>query len=142
MFWIMMILSLVIMYAAMFTMIDTWSDFRNNVNMLYMTITMWAPMGIVMLLAMRKMYTNRKANLAMLVVFALLTVGSFAATRTQTLIDDRQFINSMIPHHSGAILMCREAKLTDPELRDLCEQIRDGQRAEIQQMEQIQDRLE
>jgi uncharacterized protein (DUF305 family) len=38
--------------------------------------------------------------------------------------------------------MCREAKLTDPELRDLCEQIRDGQRAEIQQMEQIQDRLE
>ncbi len=56
MFWIMMILSLLVMYAARFTMIDRWADFRNNLNMFYMTVTMWAPMGIIMLLAMRRMY--------------------------------------------------------------------------------------
>lgn len=141
MFWIMMALSLLIMYAAMFTMIDGWGDFRNNLNMLYMTLTMWAPMGIIMLLAMRSMYANKKANVAMLVVFALLAVGSFTATRTQAAIDDQQFIKSMIPHHSGAILMCREASLTDPELTALCEDITTGQRSEIEQMEQIQERL-
>ena len=142
MFAIMMALSFVVMYAAMFTMIDGWGDFRNNLNMFYMTTTMWAPMGIIMVLAMRGMYANKKANLAMLVVFALLTVGAFAATRTQTLIDDRQFIDSMIPHHSGAILMCREADLTDPELVQLCSDISAGQRAEIEQMEEIRERLD
>ncbi|WP_282856380.1 DUF305 domain-containing protein [Pseudoclavibacter helvolus] len=141
-FWIMMVLSLIVMYAAMFTMIDEWGDFRNNLNMLYMTLTMWAPMGIIMLLAMRGMYPNKKANLAMLIVFALLALGSFGATRAQALIDDRQFIDSMIPHHSGAILMCREAALSDPELVALCEDIKDAQRSEIEQMEQIRDRLD
>ena len=142
MFGIMMGLSLLVMYASMFTMIDGWGDFRNNLNMLYMTVTMWAPMGIIMLLAMRGMYQNNKANVALLVVFALLAVGSFGATRAQALIGDRQFIDSMIPHHSGAILMCREATLTDPELIALCEGISDGQRAEIEQMAQIRDRLD
>jgi uncharacterized protein (DUF305 family) len=142
MFWIMMALSFVVMYAAMFTMIDGWGDFRNNLNMFYMTVTMWAPMGIIMLLAMRGMYRNTKANVAMLVVFAVLAVASFAATRTQALIDDGQFIDSMIPHHSGAILMCREAALSDPELVELCDEIASGQRAEIEQMEQIRDRLD
>lgn len=141
-FWIMMALSFVVMYAAMFTMIDGWDDFRNNLNMVYMTITMWAPMGIIMLLAMRGMYTNTKTNVAMLALFAVLAVLSFGATRTQTLIGDRQFIDSMIPHHSGAILMCQEAALRDPELIDLCGEIIESQRAEIEQMEQIDVRLD
>lgn len=141
-FWIMMGLSQVVMYAVMFSMIDGWGDFRNNLNMLYMTVTMWAPMGIVMLLAMRGMYKNKRANLALLLVFAVLAVGSFAATRTQTFIDDRQFIDSMIPHHSGAILMCREAALVDPELIALCADISKGQRSEIEQMERIRERLD
>lgn len=141
-FWIMMALSFVVMYAAMFTMIDGWHDYRNNLNMVYMTITMWAPMGIIMLLAMRGMYTRTTTNVALLVVFAVLAVVSFGATRTQTLIDDRQFIDSMIPHHSGAILMCQEAALRDPDLIDLCGEIIESQRAEIEQMEQIGARLD
>ena len=46
----------------------------------------------------------------------------------------------MIPHHSGAILMCEQAKLTDPEVRDLCRGIIAGQKAEIDQMKQILER--
>ena len=142
MFWINMILCLIVMYVVMFSMIDGWGDFRNNLNMLYMAITMWAPMGIFMLATMPGMFPNRSANIALYVVFALLTAGSFWATRSQTLIDDGQFIDSMIPHHSGAILMCREANLTDPELVTLCGEITKAQREEIQQMERIASRLQ
>ena len=141
MFWINMILGLIVMYVVMFSMIDGWGDFRNNLNMLYMAITMWAPMGIFMLATMPGMFPNRSANIALYVVFALLTAGSFWATRSQTLIDDRQFIDSMIPHHSGAILMCREAKLADSELKTLCDEIMAAQREEIDKMTSIRNRL-
>lgn len=137
-----MILGLVVMYVVMFSMIDGWSDFRNNLNMLYMALTMWAPMGIFMLATMRDMFPDRGMNIALYGIFALLTAGSFWATRTQSLIDDRQFIESMIPHHSGAILMCREAALTDTELKSLCAAITKAQREEIARMEAIRERLQ
>lgn len=142
MFWINMALGLVVMYAVMFSMIDGLHDFRNNLNMFCMAITMWAPMGIFMLATMPGMFPRKKLNIALHVLFAALTIGSFAATRAQTMIDDGQFIDSMIPHHSGAILMCREADLADAELRTLCDEIIGAQRAEIGQMEAIKARLD
>lgn len=142
MFWVNMILGLAVMYVVMFTMIDGLGDFRNNLNMFYMAVTMWAPMGIFMLATMPGMYPRRSLNIALYVLFIALTLGSFTATRAQALIDDRQFIDSMIPHHSGAILMCREADLSDAELVSLCEDITGGQRSEIEQMERIRARLD
>ncbi|MBP0582781.1 DUF305 domain-containing protein [Labrys sp. LIt4] len=141
MFAVNMVLSLIIMYFAMFSMIDGWSDFYNNLNTAYMALTMVAPMGIIMLATMGGMYRNRRLNVALYLGLAALLIASFAGTRRQALIDDHQFIASMIPHHSGAILMCREAKLRDRELIDLCGQIAQGQRREIEQMKAIQARL-
>lgn len=66
---------------------------------------------------------------------------SFWATRAQAFIDDRQFVDPMIPHHSGAILMCREADIKDAELVRLCGEIIEAQRREIEQMEAIGKRL-
>lgn len=142
MFWINMVLGLVVMYVVMFSMIDGLHDFRNNLNMFYMAVTMWAPMGIFMLATMPGMFPRKALNVALYAVFVVLTVASFAATRAQTLINDEQFIDSMIPHHSGAILMCREASLNDAELLALCEEIIEAQRSEIEQMETIKARLE
>ncbi|MGI6855530.1 DUF305 domain-containing protein [Mesorhizobium sp. 1B3] len=141
MFWVNMALGLAVMYVVMFSMIDGWGDFRNNLNMFYMAVTMWAPMGIFMLATMPGMYPNRRANFVLYVLFAALTAGSFWATRAQAFIDDRQFISSMIPHHSGAILMCREADLSDPELVTLCGEITKAQRTEIEQMNKIAARI-
>jgi len=142
MFWINMALGLIVMYVVMFSMIDGFQDFRNNLNMFYMAVTMWAPMGIFMLATMPGMFPRRGLNVALYAVFIVLTVASFAATRSQTLIGDGQFIDSMIPHHSGAILMCREADLRDAELLTLCEEIIAAQRSEIEKMETIKARLE
>lgn len=142
MFWLNMVLALVVMYVVMFSMIDGFHDFRNNLNMFYMAVTMWAPMGIFMLATMPGMFPRKALNIALYAAFFLLTVASFAATRAQTLIDDRQFIDSMIPHHSGAILMCREADLGDAELVALCDNITQAQRSEIELMERIRARLD
>ncbi|MBS7697441.1 MULTISPECIES: DUF305 domain-containing protein [unclassified Chelatococcus] len=136
------VLGLVVMYIAMFTMIDGWQDFHNNINMLYMALTMAAPMGIIMLATMSEMYPRRGLNIVLYVAFAVLCAASFAATRTQALVGDRQFVASMIPHHSGAILMCRQSRFTNEELARLCEGIIRSQREEIDEMNRIRSRLE
>ena len=141
-FWINMVLGLAVMYIVMFSMIDGVRDFRNNLNTFYMALTMWAPMGIFMLATMPGMFPKKGLNMALYAIFAAVTLGSFGATRAQVLVDDRQFIDSMIPHHSGAILMCREARLRDAELLALCDDITKAQRSEIDQMESIRSRLD
>jgi uncharacterized protein (DUF305 family) len=137
-----MALSLVAMYFLMFTMVDTWGDFHNNLNMALMALTMLAPMGVLMLALMGEMYPNRRLNIVLYVGFALVFVLALFGIRTQTPIGNEQFIASMIPHHSGAILMCREADITDAELRTLCDGIETGQRHEIEQMKTILTRLQ
>jgi len=49
-----LLVSLVVMYFVMFTMIDSLGEFFNNLNMFYMAVMMAAPMGILMLLMMGK----------------------------------------------------------------------------------------
>ncbi len=135
-------ISTVIMYFVMFTMIDGLGDFYNNINMFYMALMMVAPMAILMILMMGSMYHNRKLNVGICAGFTALFVLAFIGMRAQTSVGDIQFVRSMIPHHSGAILMCRESSIADAELRQLCDEITTGQRAEIEQMERILARLQ
>ena len=134
-------LSLLVMYVAMFAMIWSWGEFIQNVNFFYMALVMWAPMGAIMLATMGGMYRNRRLNAALYVAFAAIFVLSLLGIRQQSLVGDEQFLRSMIPHHSGAILMCEEAKLTDPEIRQLCGGIIEGQKQEIAEMKGIMDRF-
>ena len=127
----------ILMYLVMFVMIDGLSSFYNNLNMLYMTLMMVAPMVVLMILAMRPMFPSRAANNALLAGAVVVFVGAFALIRTQTTIGDTAFLRSMIPHHSGAILMCREASIRDPEIKALCEGIIRSQAQEIDQMKAI-----
>jgi uncharacterized protein (DUF305 family) len=90
-----------------------------------------------MLVGMRSMFPSRRLNLAIGAAAALVFIASFAAMRTQAAVDDEEFLRSMIPHHSGAILMCEQASITDPEIVTLCGQIVKSQRDEIAQMEEI-----
>ena len=127
----------VIMYLVMFVMIDGLDSFYNNLNMLYMTMMMVAPMVVLMILAMGHMFPSKAANIALIGVSLIAFFGSFALIRTQTTIGDTAFLRSMIPHHSGAILMCREARLSDPEVVRLCTSIEQSQRQEIDEMKAI-----
>ena len=128
------VISGVIMYLVMFVMIDGLSSFYNNLNRLYMTLMMVAPMVVLMIIAMRDMFPSKRLNALLLIGSAVAFFGSFALIRTQETIGDTQFLRSMIPHHSGAILMCEQASLSDPELVTLCQDIIKSQREEIAQM--------
>jgi hypothetical protein len=132
----------VIMFLVMYVMIDTLGDFYLNINQVYMTLMMVAPMVVIMLVGMRSMYKNKRLNYALIAVSVVVFVGSFFLIRSQFPVGDAQFVRSMIPHHSGAILMCREAQISDPELITLCEEIITAQREEIAQMETILSRLQ
>jgi hypothetical protein len=127
-------LSFVSMYVLMYSMVNTLSNVYMNLNQFYMAGLMAAPMVVIELALMGAMYNDRKRNTAIMAV-SLLALGLFwVFIRQQTAITDRQFLRSMIPHHAGAILMCEEAPIRDPEIKQLCEAIVSSQQSEIEQM--------
>jgi uncharacterized protein (DUF305 family) len=102
---------------------------------------MTASMVLIEIPLMMSMYKSKKLNAIILAVGLVLLLGSFLAIRKQVAISDRQFLRSMIPHHAGAILMCKEASIQDQEIKDLCGKIIAGQQAEIDQMKAKLDQL-
>jgi uncharacterized protein (DUF305 family) len=98
---------------------------------------MAAPMVIIELFLMRMMYPDKKRNLAFIGGSLLSLFVFWTLIRQQTAISDKQFLRSMIPHHAGAILMCQEAKIQDPQIKELCKAIVSSQQSEIEQMKAI-----
>lgn len=131
---IMALLSFISMYALMYAMVDGFRHVYSSVNQLYMAGLMTAPMIVIELLIMRGMYHNRRLNALIAGASVVAGIAFFLFIRQQTGVADQQFLRSMIPHHSGAILMCEEARLRDPELQRLCQNIITSQQREIDQM--------
>ena len=132
---VMTVLSFAAMYVLMYAMVDRASSVRPNLNQAYMAGLMTAPMVVLELLLMSMMYPKAGLNRALVSASLVLGLVCFVAIRQQWLIGDREFLRSMIPHHSGAILMCGKAPVRDPEIRALCATIIKGQQAEIDQMD-------
>lgn len=131
---LMLAASYIAMYLLMYSMVDTLRDVMPNINQAYMAAIMTGPMGLLELGLMSRMYPDRSKNLLFgLACLGLLAIGWWGM-RTQAAVGDQQFLKSMIPHHSGALLMCRKAKLESPATRELCQQIVDAQIREIAQM--------
>ena len=134
------VVMLLLMYLIMFTMIYSFGEFIQNINFFYMAIMMAVPMVAMMPMMMRSMYPDGKRNMLIYLGLAILFVLAFVGIRAQLLVGDEQFLRSMIPHHSGAILMCERADISDPEVQALCAGIIAGQKQEIAQMKGILER--
>ena len=133
-FVVMAALSSAAMYILMYAMVDAFGNVFNSVNQVYMAGLMTAPMVVIELLVMREMYQDKRRNALILGGAVVAGVVLFAFIRWQTGVTDRQFLRSMIPHHAGAILMCEQASIQDPEIKALCGNIIKGQQTEIDQM--------
>lgn len=102
---------------------------------LFMTLIMGAGMMVVMLGFMWGMYKNMAANITILVAAAALFTVSLWLVRSQTTVTGVDYMEGMIPHHSIAILTSERARIEDPRVRKLADEIILAQRWEINKME-------
>jgi uncharacterized protein (DUF305 family) len=130
----MVVLSFISMYILMYKMVDRYANVFTNLNQFYMAAMMTAPMLVFELLLMSSMYKNKIANTLLIAAGVVLLALFIVLLRNQTGISDRDFLKSMIPHHGGDVLMCGEAKVTDPEVVELCRSIIASQQSEIDWM--------
>jgi hypothetical protein len=135
-------LSFAAMYILMYAMVDTFGHVFMNINQFYMAGLMAAPMVLIELVVMRGMYHDKRLNALIAGGSVVVGVLMFVFIRQQTAVADNQFLRSMIPHHSGAILMCQNASLQDAEIRELCKAIVSSQQQEIDQMTAMLRRLQ
>ena len=133
--------SFIIMYGVMFLNAYKFDHVYLNLNRLYMALLMVAPMALVMLGFMKSMYKDKKLNGIIVGVSLAVIAGTFMLLRNQSLVDDKQFMKSMIPHHSSAILVSQESNLKDPEVKKLAQQIIESQEKEIAEMKAMLERM-
>lgn len=100
----------------------------------WMALVMGSCMAVIMLGYMLPMYKSRAINLAILggsvAVFAL----ALWLVRSQATVSDADYMKAMIPHHSIAILTSKRARISDPRVRKLADEIIATQEREIAEM--------
>ena len=133
-FALMLVLSFVAMYVLMYAMVDRLGNAVPNINQFYMAGLMTAPMAILEILLMGRMYPDKRKNITILLLGAVVLAACWFGIRAQAGVGDRQFLKSMIPHHAGAILMCEQASLTEADAKALCDGIVKAQEEEIARM--------
>lgn len=134
---VMTAVSFLAMYGLMYAMVNSLANVHHSLNQVYMAGLMAAAMVVIELVVMRSMYHDKKLNMLIGGVGVVALIAFWLFIRQQTAIGDRQFLNSMIPHHAGAILMCQQASISDEEIRRLCGAIVSSQQEEIAQMKAI-----
>lgn len=131
---IMSVLHFLIMYGLMFSTVASVDHIYMSNQRLFMAGIMTAPMIVIEILLMGSMYQNKKVLYSLLAGSSIVFILFFTFIRYQTTIDNKQFLQAMIPHHSAAILMCNEAAITDPDIQELCDDIVATQKKEIEIM--------
>lgn len=133
--------SFLVMYAVMFLNVSALDHIYLSLTRFYMALLMVTPMALVMLLLMGKMYPNKKRNAVIISASIVVFILSLLALRTQTPINDIQYMKAMIPHHSSAILTSTNANIKDPEVRKLADGIIKSQEKEIDEMKELLKKL-
>lgn len=140
-FFLMLTISFVIMYGVMFLNVVDSGHIYLSLTRFYMALLMVAPMAVLMLLLMKNMYQDKNKNILILLGSVLVFVLSLWSLRAQIFVNDKNYMQAMIPHHSSAILTSKKANIQDPEVKELSKQIIEAQVREIEQMKNILNRM-
>ena len=133
----MILTSAVLMYGVMYLNTYEIGHVYFSETRLYMTILSTCVMAIVMLLFMLNMLSNRKLNIVIVLASIIIFSTSFVLMRNQSIVDDVDYMQQMIPHHSIAILTSENADLSDPRVKQLAEDIIKAQEREIEMMSEL-----
>ena len=135
--------SFIAMYVTMYLNTYQIDHVYFSLTRLYMTCLGIAAMALIMFFAMRKMYRNKRKNIAIIVGSILLFVTALGLVRTQKpIVGDVLWMKAMIPHHSIAILTSERADIKDPEVKQLADDIIEAQKREIEEMKLMIERLQ
>ncbi|WP_420454999.1 DUF305 domain-containing protein [Rubrivirga sp.] len=128
----------VLMYSTVYVLDHVWWSQTKG----WMALYMGAAMAVVMLLFMLGMYTDKRTNAMIFAGSAVLFAVGVYFVRAQTTVGDVAWMKAMIPHHSIAVLTSERARISDPRVRQLADEIIEAQRREIAEMEGLIDSLE
>jgi len=136
--WFMMISSFIIqMFVMSSIMTNSYKNITFSLGKFYMSVIMALLMGILEVL----MYDNHMNTLS---VYYYLSLGFFLVTfiylyRNQIYIDDKDYLNEMIEHHSMALLTSEEIlqKTNSEKVKKLAENIISTQEKEIEYMRHL-----
>lgn len=95
-----------------------------------------------MLAFMTNMYKKTKVNLMVYGISVVLFAFGLWGVRSQQTVDQVDWMQAMIPHHSIAILTSSRADIEDPRVRQLADDIIEAQKREIGEMQALIDELE
>lgn len=142
-FILMLAASFIAMYITMYLNTYEIDHVYFSLTRFYMTCLGISAMAFIMWFFMRKMYKNKKKNIAILLGSAILFVSALGLVRAQApVIGDILYMKGMIPHHSIAILTSKRADIKDPEVRKLADGIIEAQVKEFAEMKALIKRLE
>lgn len=138
----MIVTSTAVMFGLMY--LNTWDGAHIfwSETRAWMALLMGAAMAVIMLGFMLSMYSNGVLNLGIAVVAVAVFAGSLWLVRSQSTIDDVDYMKAMIPHHSIAIMTSTRARIADPRVRELADEIIEAQRREIVEMKSLIEDLE
>lgn len=136
-FFAMIVVSTLVMFGLMYLNTFAWDHVYFSETRSFAALYMGASMAIVMLAFMLGMYTNRRMNIAIFAVSAVIFASALVLLRSQTTVGDVAYMKAMIPHHSIAILTSERAGIEDPRVRKLADGIIEAQEREISEMKAL-----
>ncbi|MDV2860232.1 DUF305 domain-containing protein [Psychrobacter sp. CAM01] len=141
-FFLMILTSTIVMYIMMYFNTYKWDHVYFSETRAYMALYMGAMMAIIMLAFMGNMYKKTKVNLMIYGLSIVLFAFGIWGVRSQQTVDQVDWMQAMIPHHSIAILTSERADIDDPRVRQLADDIIKAQKREIGEMQQLIKELE
>ena len=126
--------STVVMYGLMYLNTYEAGHIFFSETRAYMALIMGACMAVIMLTFMLSMHKKRGVNIGIYLGSAALFALALWLVRSQTTVGDVSYMRAMIPHHSIAILTSERARIEDPRVRKLADEIIASQRREISEM--------
>lgn len=134
--------SALVMFGLMYLNTYALDHMTFSQTRVWMAVLMGATMAIVMLCFMWSMYDGRRVKIAIVVAGFAVASGALWLVRSQETVDDISYMKAMIPHHSIAIMTSERAKISDPRVRKLADEIIKAQVREIGEMKALIAELE
>ena len=136
-FSLMILTSTIVMYIMMYFNTYQWEHVYFSETRAYMALYMGAGMAVIMLAFMGNMYKRTKLNLMIYGLSVLMFAVGIWGVRSQATVDQVDWMQAMIPHHSIAILTSSRADIEDPRVQKLADDIIEAQKREIAEMQAL-----